>query len=215
KTPSFTVDSSRGLWHCLAGETRVLTWQGVQPIRELAGGPHRVLGRDGRWVDAPFYSFGVQPLMRVVISRNGQVKELFATAEHRWFVRSGESQRSMREVVMRELEPGKRLVSTFPAIRVKRGTPSAFGIAHGITCGDGSYLDTGSRAELDPIKDAQLLKWFPNSRVTQRGPHLRVHDLPRFFKELPPLDESVSYLYGWLAGYVAADGHVAKDGTVM
>ena len=40
-------------------------------------------------------------------------------------------------------------------------------------------------------------------------------DLPAFFKDLPPLDESESYLYGWLAGYVAADGHVAKDGTVM
>jgi DNA primase len=215
KTPSFTVDSSRRLWHCLAGETRVLTWEGVRPIRELAGGTHRILGRDGRWVEAPFYSFGVQPLMRVVVSRNGQVKELFATAEHRWFVRSGENHRSMREVVTRELKPGKRLVSKFPASRVKKVTPSAFGIAHGITYGDGSFLGTGSRAELDPIKDAPLLKWFPHSRVTQRGPHLRVYDLPRFFKELPPLDESVSYLYGWLAGYLAADGHVAKDGTVM
>ncbi|HTF59451.1 MAG TPA: CHC2 zinc finger domain-containing protein, partial [Actinomycetes bacterium] len=214
KTPSFTVDSSRRLWHCLAGETRVLTWEGVRPIRELAGGTHRVLGRDGRWVDAPFYSFGVQPLLRVVVSRNGQTKELFATPEHRWFVRGGENRRSMREVTTRELRPGKRLVSRFPTSRVRRVTPSAFGIAHGITYGGGSYLDTGSRAELDPIKDAPLLKWFPHSRVTQRGPHLRVHDLPRFFKDLPPLDESVSYLYGWLAGYLAADGHVAKDGTV-
>jgi DNA primase len=215
KTPSFTVDSARRLWHCLAGETRVLTWEGVRPIRELAGGTYRILGRNGHWVDAPFYSFGVQPLMRVMVSRNGQTKELFATPEHRWFVRSGENHRSMREVVTRELKPGKRLVSKFPASRVKKVTPSAFGIAHGITYGHGSFLGTGSRAELDPIKDAPLLKWFPHSRVTQRGPHLRVYDLPRFFKELPPLDESVSYLYGWLAGYLAADGHVAKDGTVM
>jgi DNA primase len=215
KTPSFTVDSSRRLFHCLAGETHVLTWEGVRPIRELAGGIHRILGRDGKWVEAPFYSFGVQPLMRLVVSRNGQVKELFATAEHRWFVRSGASLHSVRGVLTRELRPGQSLAWKFPSNRVKDVTPSAFGIAHGITYGDGSYLDTGSRAELDPIKDAQLLKWFPHSRVTQRGPHLRVYDLPRFFKEPPPLDESVSYLYGWLAGYVAADGHVAKDGTVM
>jgi DNA primase len=215
KTPSFTVDSTRGLYHCLAGETRVLTWEGVRPIRELAGGTHRILARDGNWVEAPFYSFGVQPLMRLVVSRNGQVKELFATAEHRWLVRSGADRRSVREVVTSELRPGQRLAWVFPPTRVKGVTPSAFGIAHGITYGDGSYLDSGSRAELDPIKDAPLLKWFPHSRVTQRGPHLRVHDLPRFFKELPPLDESSSYLFGWLAGYVAADGHVAKDGTIM
>jgi DNA primase len=215
KTPSFTVDSSRQLWHCLAGETRVLTRQGVRPIGELAGGTHRILGRDGRWVDAPFYSFGVQPLMRVVVGRNGQVKELFATAEHRWFVRSGENHRSMREVVTRELKPGKRLVSKFPANRIRRTTPSPFGIAHGITYGDGTRYGSGSIAQLDPVKDVSLLKWFPHSVVSDNGRSLVVRHLPRFFKELPPLDESVDYLYGWLAGYVAADGHVAKDGTVM
>ena len=215
KTPSFTVDSTRGLFHCLSGEARVLTWEGVRPIRELAGGTHRILARDGNWVEAPFYSFGVQPLMRLVVSRNGQVKELFATAEHRWFVRDGGGHRAVREVVTSHLRPGQRLAWVFPPNRVKGLTPSAFGIAHGITYGDGSILGSGSRAELDPVKDAPLLKWFPHSRVTQRGPHLRVYDLPRFFKELPPLSESVSYLYGWLAGYVAADGHVAKDGTVM
>ena len=215
KTPSFTVDSSRRLWHCLAGETRVLTWKGVRAIRELAGGTHRILARDGNWVEAPFFSFGVQPLMRVVVSRNGQTKELFATAEHRWFVRSGENHRSMREVVTRELRPGKRLVWKFPASRVRRTTPCSFGIAHGITYGDGTRYGSGSIAQLDPIKDVSLLKWFPHSLVSDNGRSLVVRHLPRFFKELPPLDESAPYLYGWLAGYVAADGHVAKDGTVM
>ena len=74
---------------------------------------------------------------------------------------------------------------------------------------------SGSMAQLDPLKDVSLLKWFPNSFVTEREDRILVHHLPRMFKELPPLGESVSYLYGWLAGYVAADGHVAKDGTVM
>jgi DNA primase len=197
KTPSFTVDSSRGLWHCLAGDT------------------HRILARDGNWVVAPFYSFGLQPLMRLVVSRNGQVKELFATAEHRWFVRDGGGHRAVREVVTSELRPSQRLASKFPGTRVKQTTPSPFGIAHGITFGDGSRNGTGTMAQLDPVKDAPLLKWFPNSFVTEREDRILVHHLPRMFKEVPPLDESVPYLYGWLAGYVAADGHVAKDGTVM
>jgi DNA primase len=178
KTPSFTVDSARRLWHCLAAETRVLTWEGVRPIRELAGGIHRILARDGNWVEAPFSSFGAQPLMRLVADRNGQVKELFATAEHRWFVRSGAGHHSMREVTTNELRPGQRLAWKYPTNQVKQTSPCPFGIAHGITYGDGHRNGSGS-------------------------------------KELPPLDESVSYLYGWLAGYVAADGHVAKDGTVM
>jgi DNA primase catalytic core len=149
KTPSFTVDSSRRLWHCLAGETRVLTWEGVRPIRELAGGTHRILGRDGRWVDAPFYSFGVQPLMRVVVSRNGQTKELFATPEHRWFVRSGENRRSMREVTTRELRPGKRLVSRFPTSRVRRG----YLAADGHVAKDGTVMaHCASRATLESVR---------------------------------------------------------------
>src|ERR1700730_2900303 len=80
KTPSFNVTPARGLFYCLAGETRVLAWEGVRPIRERAGGTHRILGRHGDWIDAPFRSFGVQPLMRVKVTRNGISKHIYATA---------------------------------------------------------------------------------------------------------------------------------------
>ena len=215
KTPSFNVTPARGLFYCLAGETRVLTWEGVKPIRELAGGTHRILGKHGDWIDAPFRSFGVQPLMRLTLTRNGISKEIFATAEHRWFVRSGRTQKCDREVVTSDLRPGHRLVSKFPRTRVKQTTPSPFGIAHGVTFGDGTLIGSGSMAQLDAVKDVELLKWFPVSMMTQHGRQLLIHHLPRFFKELPPLDESVSYLYGWLAGYFAADGCVSTTGTIM
>jgi DNA primase len=216
KSPSFNV--SNGLWHCLAGETRVLTWDGPRAIRDLAGGVHRILGRDADWHDAPFYSFGVQPLMRIVLSRNGQSKEIFATPEHRWFVRAGRKQSWNREMTTRELKPNHRLAYVFPRSHVKMTTPSPFGIAHGITFGDGARNGSGSVAYLNGRKDAQLLKWFPISRTRQTSDINKsptILDLPAFFKEPPPIDESVSYLYGWLAGYFAADGCVAKDGTVM
>ena len=215
KTPSFNVTPARGLFYCLAGETRVLTWEGVKPIRELAGGTHRILGKHGDWIDAPFRSFGVQPLMRLTLTRNGIRKNIYVTAEHRWFVRSGRTLASSREVVTSDLRPGHRLVSKFPRTRVKQTTPSPFGIAHGVTFGDGTRSGTGSMAQLDAVKDVELLKWFPVSMMTQHGRQLLIHHLPRFFKELPPLDESVSYLYGWLAGYFAADGCVSTTGTIM
>ena len=215
KTPSFNVTPARGLFYCLAGETRVLTWEGVKPIRELAGGTHRILGKHGDWIDAPFRSFGVQPLMRLTLTRNGIRKNIYVTAEHRWFVRSGKTQKSDREVRTSDLRPGHRLVSKFPRTRVKQTTPSPFGIAHGVTFGDGTRSGSGSMAQLDAVKDVELLKWFPVSMTTQHGRQLLIHHLPRFFKELPPLDESVSYLYGWLAGYFAADGCVSTTGTIM
>lgn len=215
KSPSFNVTPSRGLWYCLAGETRVITDRGTRPIRELAGGTHRVLGRRGDWVEAPFYSFGRQRLMKITLGRNRQTKEIYATPEHRWFVRAGQTAKSEREVLTRDLKPRHRLVAKYPRCHIRTTTPSPFGIAHGITFGDGTRLGTGSMAELDSVKDIELLKWFPVSFTSEHGRQIRVHHLPAFFKALPSLDESPSYLYGWLAGYLAADGCVAADGTVM
>jgi len=216
KSPSFSVNPSLGFYHCLAGETRVLTWEGARPIRELAGATHCVLGRSGDWVEAPFKSYGHQKLLAITLTRNGQSKVVRATSGHRWFVRAGKDRASLREVVTTQLKPQDRLAFRFAGSRVKRTTPSAFGIAHGITFGDGTRESgRGSHALLCGEKDAQLLKWFPLSRTREADGNLWVLDLPGYFQERPPLEESTSYLYGWLAGYLAADGHVAEDGTVM
>ncbi len=215
KSPSFHVTPSRGFFHCLAGETEVLTWDGPRPIRELAGGTHRVLGARADWVEAPFKSYGVQRLHKITVSRNRQTKELYATDGHRWFVRAGRTQKGRREVLTRELKRGYRLAHVYPRSRIRRTTPSPFGIAHGFTYGDGTLNGSGSVALVCPPKDEAILKWFPNSRTTASGQNLLVHHLPKFFKRLPDLDESTSYLLGWLAGYFAADGCVAADGTVM
>ncbi|MDT7544249.1 MAG: primase, partial [Actinomycetota bacterium] len=58
KTPSFNVNPALNMFHCLAGETRVLTDEGLLPIRELAGRSARILTKEGsatRWVEAPFH----------------------------------------------------------------------------------------------------------------------------------------------------------------
>lgn len=218
KTPSFSINADQGLYYCLAGETRVLTWEGVREIRDLAGGTHRILTEKGQWVDAPFRSFGVQPLMRVTLTRNRQVKVVHATPEHRWFVRG--DRRLRHERTTSELRAGDGLTWTFPQNRTRHlAALSPFGIAHGIAYGDGTRFGPAVCVDLHGDKDRQLLRWFSESRryeqVRPNGqPFTKVLDLPLFFKELPSLDESSTYLAGWLAGYLAADGHVAKDGTV-
>ncbi|WP_243772479.1 LAGLIDADG family homing endonuclease [Actinomadura barringtoniae] len=199
-------------------ETRVITWEGARPIGDLADSTQRVLGRDAQWHTAFFDGSEPGTPLQVTVGRNRQVKELFAAPEQVWFVRESNTGGKKRELTTARLRRGHRLAVVFPGSRVQLTTPSPFGIAHGITFGDGTMNGTGSMATLDSVKDIGLLKWFPNSRVTRsikERPQLLVHHLPAYFRRLPPLDESVSYLSGWLAGYLAADGHVSKDGTVM
>lgn len=132
KTPSFHVTPSRGFFHCLAGETEVITSEGLRRIRELSGGEHRVLNRRGDWVSAPFRAYGEQRLMRITVTRDGDAKELFATDEHRWFVRATTRRAAIRERLTRDLRPDDRLAAVTPtaaavaaASQVVSGGPDA------------------------------------------------------------------------------------------
>jgi len=195
--------------NCLSGDTEVLTSNGVVPIATLADLKATVLSKSGsgRWVEAEFKSFGMQPLMEIVLKRNGATKLVRATPGHRWYVNG-------RIVRTDELDPGMRLDSCWGSRKSVR--PSPQGVQAGIVYGDGS-LDkrqkSGSFVVLCGLKNEELLKWFPNNEVKQTKVGLKICDLPRSFKSRPSLDESRSYLYGWLAGYFAADGTVDRNGS--
>jgi hypothetical protein len=209
-----------GWLHCLAGDTRVLTPTGPVPIRELSGRVPRLLttsapdGRGGgKWVDAPVFSYGERPLTRITLRRNGVDKVIHATDQHRWFVRRSSGTGHYRdEVLTKDLKPGQRLSYCY-AQRHMGTVPSPIGIAHGFTYGDGTRSRKGSVAQFCGDKDKALVPYFDMHRIVDIAPGVRrALDLPRFFKEKVDLDESPSYLYGWLAGYMAADGHVIKNG---
>ncbi len=169
-------------------------------------------------MDAPFHDFGEQPLWEITLRRNSRRKVIRATDQHRWFLKHSKSGREKGpERLTRELQPGQRLAASFPVSRaVKFGVvPSPFGVARGITFGDGHRAGDGSQAGLYHGKDTELLKWFPLSDTYESDARITVTDLPAYFKTLPDIDESASYLYGWLAGYFAADGCVAEDGDAI
>ena len=225
KTPSMSLSMDKPVWFCLAGETKVLTREGPREIQDLAGGTHDVLVPGGYWVPSPFRAFGEQQLWEVVVQRNGIQKVLRATAEHRWFTISQKKPRPQERATV-ELRKGDTLAGCFPTSLAARSDgakaikPSAVGVAHGFVYGDGFLCQrpgSGSVAYFYGKKDQQMRKWFPLSpystqRLATGERRGEARDLPRHYKELPKLDESISYIYGWLAGYFAADGSVAPDG---
>lgn len=228
RSPSFTVQPSKRLYHCLAGETKVLTWDGLRPISELAGGTHRVLTTGSVWVDAPFKSYGVQQLWAITVSRNRVKKTLYATEGHRWLIRGTRGGSDVvREATTAELNPGDPLAYVFARGSAKRFAPSPVGVAAGFTYGDGSgERGIGSvRANFHGAKDQALVPYFPAASVpvdlpqvekytTYAEPRRYIGGLPNAWKQQPAMNENAGYLYGWLAGYFAADGCVSKDGQV-
>lgn len=211
ETPSFTVFTGKDgtdRFHCFAGETRVITRNGVRAIRDLAGGVHTVLTRGGVWVDAPFRSFGVQPLMRLSLSRNGVTKDVYATSGHRWFVRA-----YRREVLTKDLRAGSRLECVLPPLSAERTSPSLAGIQHGYVFGDGTNWRKGTRGYIMGGNRSFMPAYFSGYTIRTYDDRMIVEGLPAGWKEFPETDDK-EYLAGFLAGFIAADGHVAKDGTI-
>ncbi len=209
------------LRHCLTGDTRYLTQEGVKTLAETVGTVQRVLTgsqgdvHEGRWVEAMIHEFGAQPVLRVTLRRNKQIKVIRATAEHRWYVR-----RPDRIVETRDLKPEQRLAHL--RAPVFGGEPDPEGIRMGAVFGDGHIKRDGVRAYgsiiLFGAKKA-LTKYFddiatrePSRVVTDNGVEgLRYQSgMAGYNKELPPLSLSLGYLRGWLMGYFATDGNVAS-----
>ncbi|WP_343054441.1 CHC2 zinc finger domain-containing protein [Sphingobium jiangsuense] len=212
RTPSFEVNDAKGTYHCFAGETGVITYDGTFPIRDLAGGWHRLLTTGGKWVYAPIRSFGRQRLWRIELTRNGVSKTIRATDGHEWLIRDRAS-----KVRTDQLLPGARLQAVFPARRSIEVDPE--GVRHGIVFGDGTLTPDCAVVDLHGEKIDDLLRWFPNHPTwtgtrAEGQPYIKVRGLCPLMKSLPVATASPAYLAGFIAGYLATDGHIAKDGSV-
>lgn len=207
--------------NCFSGETRIVTRYGTRTLAELLGKRAILMTSHGRWAEAEIRSFGVQDLLKVTLSRAGVEKEVFATSGHSWRVAKADAKGrpvGKVEVVTECLSPGDRLWEVY-GYGVSRTPLSEAGIQHGIVFGDGNVPkdDFGfntAHVRLCGEKDAQLLRYFHGYPTRPVDQDTEVSGLPRLFKQKPSMEADRSYLLGWLAGYIAADGCVSSVGKV-
>ncbi|MER9697613.1 hypothetical protein [Mesorhizobium sp. M0146] len=202
--------------NCFAGETEFLTDLGVLKLRDVVGETVRVRGAGGGWTEATIKSFGEQRLQKLTLKRPGREKVVYATSGHRWFVKQY-AHGAKVEKTTDQLRSGDKLASVYGQLGA-RVRPSPFGIAQGIVFGDGTRgttLNTAATLVLCGEKNRELLRYFPLSPRAERADGIEVRDLPRFWKDVPQYAESQSFLYGWLSGYFAADGHATEDGSYI
>ncbi len=207
--PPFTL--TKEAINCLAGETMIMTRSGNRAISELCGGEHELLTSGGQWIKAPLKSFGEQRLFAVTLSRSGVLKTIYATAGHRWITRNQIGTQTHKTTT--ELCAKDRLQSSFPP-RADAMTVDRESVARGFVYGDGSIQGRWAVANFCGMKDEAMLPFFADKEPPRQYAHFkRILHLPTEWKtERPPLDSMPSILYGWLAGYFAADGDVDRTG---
>lgn len=214
----------------LAGSTEIMTIDGNKSLTSLVGERTKVLtsvppyqegtAHNGVWRDAEVVPVGEEKVVDIHISRNGVTKTITAHEEQQWYTyhpnRSEHAKRIDTKFVADLKEKDK-----VPSLVVKPSRPnvSPIGVAAGAVYGDGSLRKDSAHIHLYGEKDSNLLPYFSmhntSAGVLESGvPFVVVQGLPKYFKKAPPLDEGASYLAGWLAGYIAADGSVADDGMV-
>jgi len=197
---------------CFHGDVTAVTRGGVFKLRDLVGKTVDVLSQGGVYRPATFKSFGRQELLEVKFSDG---RTILATPEHEWIAKNC----SDKEVVVptTKLRAGYRIERTV-APRPERNADFYEGVRHGFTFCDGSAYNDGKQTEATffGTKDADMLQYFQGHgsepKPDAQTGSVTIYGLPGHYKQLPANDASASYWYGFVCGFLAADGSVDTYG---
>lgn len=205
-------------------DTRVLTDAGWRRLGDLEGQEVTLLsstkkyGRDNStsssptWVKATVSSIEVQPSIQITLEHyNGTQFSIVASENHRWFRRTT-TNHPWERVSGLDLREGDYLPIVRPA---KNYTLSIFGAQHGLFFGDG----TRSNGELHQFGDSvavlkDLFGPLASPVTHRRDDEYVVRNCPRHWSTPPSTAMDDGYIYGFLAGYFAADGTVSASGQL-
>ena len=195
------------LSNCFAYDTEIVTNEGIKQIGDLCGKNIKVLSY-GTWRDATVKNFGRQKMIKLNLKKGKAVKSFYVTEDHIWYVHNNKGYKTVKTI---DLKTGDELPTD--AIKFYHNYyPSPFGVAHGAFCGDGSH--TGEYRCMNFCGDKEeLIPYFLPANIGNSGGVKTISGIPKLFYNMPSLNESSSYLYGWLAGYFATDGSIDDRGS--
>lgn len=218
--PALAKDELAG-FNPLVGSTRVVTREhGNVPISSLVGNFASVLNKNGQWTNAEFRSYGEQPVFSITFKRNSNsVLTVEGSANHRWVLQDGSVKAT------ENLVPGDK-VDMITAPKPEEDEDYILGVQHGIIYGDGTAVKAAKRVRGYHVRlcnqSAELLRFFPNYPITY-SPSANGDPLVMMYsdfahthalKELPPKEETESYLLGFIRGWLATDGSVSSTSQI-
>ena len=202
---------------CFHGDVKAVTRDGVFKLRDLVGKTVDVLSQDGTYRPATFKSFGRQELLEVEFSDGSTV---LATREHEWpVITQHDKTIKMQTTDLPCGDRNYRLIRNV-APHPEKNEEFYSGVRHGFVFGDGTLYNEGkqARAYFYGAKDAEMLNYFagvgsPPCKANDGA--IQIHGLPSTWKTLPETGASASYWYGFICGFLAADGSVDVAGCVV
>lgn len=204
------------LANCFVRATEFITDSGVKTFKDFNDGDiTKVLVNTGAFKQATIKNFGIQKITKLTLRRNNVIKEIETTLNHRWRVVTN---KGIKIVPTADLKTGDKLPFTVK----KLSQPpylSPIGIIHGMVFGDGHYDTTTDSCILSLVGPEKIAfeKFFLgfNWIVESAGNSVKkISRLPKFMKQLPTLEsQNIDYIRGFLAGLLAIDGTVDKNGV--
>ena len=201
------------MMNCVSGDTPIHTEEGVMKARVLAGAEIGTLSQGGKFRKAKWDSYGKQILYAIELKNSDEI--LYATADHEWVV-TGKNKK--QDIVTTSNLVGRHIpyqhISDFEYEEEKYLN----GIRHGIVFGDGWLRKSTGKTMVVQFKENVHLihDYFDNARPYKYKGYeedecIGAIGLDGSYKQLP-LTRDRSYLRGFIAGWLATDGHVDKSG---
>lgn len=227
-TGKFAIHRDKKVYNCVTGDTLVQHHHGYAFAGWLAKKPATtVLGSDGEYHVTRWQSFGVQDVYAVEFENGDIIK---ATADHRWLVSrtKGDPWCDDKRAWVTTVELQDR--------RVPLQTPNSFtydeddwakGVIHGMCFGDGTLYMKGRYSKLPGFgrEDRALIRRYGGKHISEYDHYERpttvAYRLPAHYKVLPEVPTqdlyfiNRSYVRGFIAGLIAADGHVPANASPL
>ncbi len=210
------------IWYCFAGETEIITKNGIKQISTLCDTEEFLL-TNNQWVKSKIRNYGKQKIWELTLSRSGKKKIIRTTEEHEWFMESKGGKSSV--VKTRDLIKGKFLTSSYLGINTKKYKIDNEWVSRGFVFGDGYTIKPKAKlvkyeksvAQFCGEKDKAMLPFFEGfggkRTYVKYSNSIRIHALPETWKNnTPTIDDDKNKIFSWLSGYFAADGTVGKTG---
>jgi len=205
-TPTVKKLGLASLQNCFGKETEFMTKNGIRKFEDCFDGETvTVRGRD-KWVEAKVKNFGKQQLYTLIINKGKRVETVRVTGNHRWILDDNAI------VTTEELKPGQELRIRTSRTNFHNLKMCPIAIQHGLVFGDGNWNENAKACAITICGDSQdELKSFFKGHDTSKH---EISGLPWNWKKLPSLMEvNKHYLYGFMAGWFAADGSIGKNGS--